>query len=89
MEDRFIFSGNLPLKIYLYARGKDDCRIYSVSYFVLDEEKKKMFVLVIKPPLNYSDTSPIQGWDFPLGNGQKYLEVVAWEDLGGVGRGGE
>ena len=79
----------LPLKIYRYARGKADCRIYSVSYFVLDEEKKKMFVLVIKPPLNYSDTSPIQGWDFPLGNGQKYLEVVAWEDLGGVGRGGE
>ena len=53
--------------------------------------KKKRFFsfdlvqLVIKPPLNHSDTSPIQRWEFPLGNGQKYLEVVAWEELGGRG----
>ena len=44
---------------------------------------------MIKPPLNHSDTSPIQGWEFPLGNGQKYLEVVAWEELGGGGREGK
>ena len=40
---------------------------------------------MIEPPLNQSDTSPIPGWEFPLGNGQKYLEVVAWEELGGRG----